>query len=107
MISDKASTQNLKWDQCDYTNVGEKGLNQHIRMKHKLSQVDGINNSEEDIMEDIVTLEIKMIASNETSPEKVLHPQLGVGIQPTYAKCQERNCNQYNFEKGKFLIEFF
>ena len=84
-------------------------------MKHRLSQVNGINNSEEDIMEDIVTLEmqdnglakIKINASNETSAEKVLHPQLGVGIQHTYAKCQERNCNQYNFEKGKFLIEFF
>ena len=66
-------------------------------------------------MENIVTLEmqdnglsqIKIIASNETSPEKVLHPQLGVGIQPTYAKFQEENCIRYNFEKGKFLIEVF
>ena len=115
VISDKPSTLNLKCDQCDYTNVGEKGLRQHRRMKHRLSQVDGIHDSEEEIMEDIVTLEmqdnglakIKISASNETPPEKVLHPKLGVGTQPTYTKFEDKNCIQYNFEKGKFMIEVF
>ena len=30
-------------DQCDYSNISEKGLRQHSRMKHRISQVDGMN----------------------------------------------------------------
>ena len=32
---------NFKCEQCDYTNTTEKGLAQHTRMKHRISQVDG------------------------------------------------------------------
>ena len=46
-------------DQCLYTNIPEKGLSQHIRMKHRISQLNGtINPAEEDSQEvDIVTLD--------------------------------------------------
>ena len=33
-----ASAKELKCDQCDYVGASEKGLKQHIRMKHKESQ---------------------------------------------------------------------
>ena len=35
-----------KCDQCDYSNDTEKGLNQHIRMKHKIAQIDGLEDSD-------------------------------------------------------------
>ena len=35
-------------DQCDYVNAAEKGLRQHIRMKHRISQVDGMHDLEEE-----------------------------------------------------------
>ena len=49
---------NFKCDQCNYTNVNKKGLDQHFRMKHRISQVDGIMDSDKETMEDIVTLEL-------------------------------------------------
>ena len=33
----------LKCDQCDNSNETEKGLSQHVRMKHRISQVDGVD----------------------------------------------------------------
>ena len=38
-------TVQFKCDQCSYINTTNKGLRQHIRMKHKISQLDGINDS--------------------------------------------------------------
>ena len=35
------SSNSFKCNHCDYTNTTEKGLAQHIRRKHKISQVDG------------------------------------------------------------------
>ena len=32
---------NLKCDQCEYTNSTARGLSQHTRMKHRISQLDG------------------------------------------------------------------
>ena len=29
-------------DQCEFTNTTEKGLSQHKRMKHRISQIDGV-----------------------------------------------------------------
>jgi hypothetical protein len=54
--SDKSvegSSINFKCDQCTYTNVSKKGLDQHIRMKHRISQVDGIMDSDEETNEEI------------------------------------------------------
>ena len=46
------STLNFKCDQC------AKGLEQHTRMKHRISQVDGIMDSDKETLEDIVTLQL-------------------------------------------------
>ena len=40
------SCLNFKCDQCDYTNATERGLSQHQRMKHRISQLDGNLDSE-------------------------------------------------------------
>ena len=32
----------MKCDQCQYSNATLKGLNQHIRMKHQIPQIDGL-----------------------------------------------------------------
>ena len=44
--AEDASTT-FKCDQCAYTNLSEKGLKQHTRMKHRISQVDGTHDEEE------------------------------------------------------------
>ena len=41
------TSPDFKCDQCDYSNISEKGLRQHTRMKHRISQVDGMNDEEE------------------------------------------------------------
>ena len=41
----------LECDQCEYTNATEKGLSQHKRMKHRISQVDGMDDSIEKVAE--------------------------------------------------------
>ena len=52
----KDSNLAFKCDQCTYTNATDKGLSQHIRMKHRISQVDGnIDLEEEDSKEVNVT----------------------------------------------------
>jgi hypothetical protein len=38
-------TIQFKCDQCSYSNTTDKGLRQHIRMKHRISQLDGIDDS--------------------------------------------------------------
>ena len=45
---------NIKCEQCDYTNTTEKGLAQHTRMKHKISQVDGniVSNADDKDLEE-------------------------------------------------------
>ena len=42
-ISGGESSQKFKCDQCDYSNISEKSLRQHTKMKHRISQVDGMN----------------------------------------------------------------
>ena len=37
---EKATVPKFSCDQCDYTNVSEKGLRQHIRMKHRRDQLE-------------------------------------------------------------------
>ena len=53
----------FKCQQCDYTNITVKGMGQHVRMKHRVSQVDGIIDSDEESIE-------------ETSPVDIIDVQL-------------------------------
>ena len=44
-VAEKPAVPSLgfKCDQCEYVNVSEKGLKQHTRMKHRISQMDGLD----------------------------------------------------------------
>ena len=33
-------------DQCDFKSASEKGLRHHVRMKHNMSQLDGVDDTE-------------------------------------------------------------
>jgi hypothetical protein len=58
-------------------------------MKHRISQVDGIMDSDEETIEEIVTLQLDgageivgpELAPNSSPPLKVYHPKPGVGIK--------------------------
>ena len=87
---DSISFPSFKSDQCSYTNSSEKGLGQHKRMRHRISQVDGFDDSCEEISEETyhVTLELDNLgnivgpelAPNSSPPDKVYHPTAGIGI---------------------------
>jgi hypothetical protein len=55
-LADNSTSSSLcfKCDQCDYTNCTDKGLNQHVRMKHRISQLDGADDSLENSTTDKV-----------------------------------------------------
>ena len=87
---DSESVSCFQCDQCSYTNSSEKGLGQHKRMRHRISQVDGFDDSHEEIPEETnhVTLELDNLgnivgpelAINSSPPDKVYHPMAGMGI---------------------------
>ena len=87
---DSGSSPVFKCDQCSYTNSTERGLGQHVRMRHRISQVDGnIDSDEEQLDEpDHVTLELDdmggiigpKLSPNSTPPNKVYHPNAGLGL---------------------------
>ena len=45
----------MKCEHCDYTNNTVRGLGQHVRMMHKISQVDGIINLEDNNKDETIT----------------------------------------------------
>ena len=87
---DSESFSCFQCDQCSYTNISENGLGQHKRMRHRISQVDGFDDSHEEIPEETnhVTLELDNLgnivgpelAINSSPPDKVYHPMAGMGI---------------------------
>ena len=93
------ATMGFKCDQCSFESVSDKGLRQHIRIKHRISQVDGADEIEPD-EEDKVKgsskhiYEVKLDSNEhhvgqgtpqlseflEEPPDKVNHPEHGVGV---------------------------
>ena len=54
-MTEKTTHLQYKCDECSYENISEKGLKQHKKMKHKITQTDGANNShlKENVVPDI------------------------------------------------------
>ena len=42
----------FKCDQCDNDSISEKGLRQHMKMKHRISKVDGAEDTEDESREE-------------------------------------------------------
>ena len=63
--TDSTSTLQIKCDQCDFQSVSEKGLKQHTRIKHRISQLDGA----EDIFMDESEYTIKALIVTKTIKE--------------------------------------
>ena len=48
VVSEEETESSLYFncDQCDFKSASEKGLRHHIRMKHRISQLDGVDDTE-------------------------------------------------------------
>ena len=81
------TSPDFKCDQCDYSNIGEKGLRQHKRMKHCISQLDGMNDEEES------TEDSKIVTVDKINP----FCPLGTDHHPSFSSQAE----EYNFWKKR------
>ena len=73
----EASNLKFKCDQCHYLSVSAKGLSQHIRVKHRVAQVNGADDTVSDNKESggkHVGEGAKGAASNPPFPEPVMVP---------------------------------
>ena len=52
---ESGSSKDLKCEHCDYTNNTVRGLGQHVRMMHKIAQVDGIIDPEDNNRDETIT----------------------------------------------------
>ena len=69
VVSSTETSPQFKCEQFNYTNITVKGLAQHARMKHRISQVDGnIDSDSEELKEsDTPTKELDEISVNYVS----------------------------------------
>ena len=94
----------------------------HISKHHKISRLDGEDEVVDDEfsdklakhadsvvlgMQDNGFSKLDMLDLDETPPSEVVHPRLGLGRNPRAVIRPEdkKKCVEYNFKKGKFLIE--
>ena len=91
----KDSGPKFKCDQCDYTNATEWGLSQHTRMKHRISQVDGnIDIEDEDSEEvDVDTLELDEVSRSKSKKE-----QLCCLCQEECGNCLDGTCEECEYK---------
>ena len=116
------SSIDFKCDQCDYCNISEKGLAQHKRMKHRISQVDGSIDFDEETKDEVtfpvqeeepVVLKINRFGLPEvtelhpdvTPPARVSSPDMGIGCNPVKAMFLHRTYWEYTFSKLGFPEE--
>ena len=111
--SANASYLCFKCDQCNYTNATEKGLSQHKRMKHRISQMDGMDDCSGAEITDKVTEEVPVnLKSNSLGlpevqqidpgvapPARVSHTEYGIGDNPMQAKFLKETYWEYTFDK--------
>ena len=104
-----------KCDQCDYESISGKGLRQHIRMKHQISQVDGAEDIEQELKNHTVTEKIEdssqlIVWNHETVHllnEILLEPPARLYCRVKGIGIYEFTCSQgsyfYKFEDGESI----
>ena len=60
----------FKCDLCNYGSISEKGLRQHIRMKHQISQVDGADDTKDESREETIPLTASEVNENSSKLEE-------------------------------------
>ena len=71
----------FKCDQCDYDSISEKGLRQHMRMKHQISQVDGADNTEDESREETIPLTASEVDENNSKVKNANPFQWGTKVK--------------------------
>ena len=59
----------FKCDLCNYGSISEKGLRQHMRMKHQISQVDGAGDTKDESREETIPLTASEVNENSSGNE--------------------------------------
>ena len=60
----------FKFDQCDYESISEKRLRQHMGMKHRISQVDWADDTEDESREENIPLTTSEVIENSSKLEE-------------------------------------
>ena len=99
--SSEGTSLTFKCDQCAYTNPTEKGLRQHTRMKHRISQLDGNFDLVEDDLESFNTVSVsyKISVKEKKTVKEVEHDLTFTdtwdNIDLSHFFCQRRNGQFY------------
>ena len=67
----------FKCDQCDYDSISEKGLRQHVRMKHRISQEDGADDPEDESINETIPLTASEVDENNSKLEDCISLPVG------------------------------
>ena len=80
--------ESLQCDECEYKATFKANLHKHIRNKHKIiPQIDGHIDEETNVnVEEVVKVKdtgrAEILPAGSEPPPKVLHPSMGLGIDP-------------------------
>ena len=85
---------NFKCEQCAYTNVTERGLSQHARMRQRISHVDVHINSEEEDSEEVHVVILELEEVDRSHSKKNLRPL----CQEECGDCLNGMCEECEYE---------
>lgn len=98
-------------DQCSFVGVSDKGLKQHTRLSHRISQLDGnISDPEDNTLPEVVKSETTLELLFDSPPPAVNHPVAGVGkyhSKSTYSDDKNTQVKQalcYIFDSGDIIV---
>ena len=107
--------QAFKCEQCQYTNNTLKGLNQHVRMKHSISQLDGNTEPDFEAKEDSIPVTINRVTKTiKISVRESLKEKVGEILESYWEDSringfdvkQEYDCFSVNIECWEFTEDF-
>ena len=100
--ADKDNGLNFKCDQCAYTNVTERGLAQHVRMRHRISQLDGHVDLKEENSEEMNVETLELDKVNRSHSRKDLCPL----CQEECGSCLNNTCEECEYIASEEGLSF-